>query len=104
MWAVSCTTSSSMSERNPMTPVKVSDLIPGDVVVKVGIDLQGLFVAQTRHPLWTELQLVIWCLSDDAWSFDALRPDQHVGEALPSTHAERQERLREVLVGKWVHE
>jgi hypothetical protein len=43
---------------------------------------------------------VVWRLDDGTVSLDALRPDQHVGDALASSDsAARQARLRDALSG-----
>ncbi len=52
--------------------MKVIDLVPGSI-------FDGhTFVAQTVHPLWPNLQLVIWRLRDGTWSHDALSPGQEI--------------------------
>ncbi len=75
----------------------VHELRPGDLV-----DLtlrSATFVAQTAHPLYPGLQLVVWRLDDGSWSHDALSPQQYVGEARATTLAEAHERLRAALLG-----
>lgn len=76
----------------------VIHLVPGNVVR----DPQGAehtYVAQTPHPLYRSLQLVIWPLADGTWSFDALSPMRDVGQVLPFTPATLTERLRAALLG-----
>lgn len=80
----------------------VMDLQPGDLVNHG--PHSATFVAQTRHPIWPHLQLVIWRVPESLglpgnWSHDALDPRQVVGTAKLSTPAERAERLREALLG-----
>lgn len=75
----------------------VADLIAGDVV-RLGDD-SATFVARTRHPLWPNLELVVWRMADGSWSHDALHIGQHVGEAQPSDTFARIAELRRVLLG-----
>jgi hypothetical protein len=77
--------------------VRVSDLLPGDRVTQ-GAD-SAVFVAQTEHPLWPDLRLVVWRLANGMWSHDALSPAQDVGEMTPSTADERKGRLQSALLG-----
>lgn len=51
----------------------VGELTPGDVVDG------AIFIARTTHPIWPNLQLVVWRMSDRSISLDALRSNQHVG-------------------------
>lgn len=76
---------------------RVIDLLPGDIVTTDSTS--ATYIAQTRHPLWNHLQLVIWRMADGSWSHDALSPAQDVGEALPSSPYEREQQLRKVLLG-----
>lgn len=81
--------------------VRVEDLKPGMLVRQAG--REAVFIAQSQHPLWPTLQLVIWRLLDDGlpgeWSFDALRAIQEVGEADPEeSDAQRRSRLHRVLL------
>jgi hypothetical protein len=80
----------------------VDQLLPGDLVTK---DFESaIYVAQTRHPLWLNLQLVIWRMEDGNWSHDALFAAQDVGEAAASTAEERTQRLRQALLaGRETH-
>lgn len=52
--------------------------MPGDVVVLSG--MRGTHIVHTQHPIWPQLELVIWRLDDGSISFDALDPRQDVGE------------------------
>ena len=86
---------------------RVSDLIPGDVFDAsrpgpglTAVPATAVYVAQSRHPLWPKLQLVIWRMSDDAWSFDALSPIQDVGQPLTSDPFDRINNLRAALLGQ----
>jgi hypothetical protein len=83
---------------------QVNDLIPGDVVTLPGADgpVSAIFVADTDHPLYRGLRLVVWRMLDDgqpaSWSHDALGLAQHVGEVTPVLlPSERMQRLREAL-------
>lgn len=78
--------------------ILVRDLQPGDVVVHGGES--ATFVAQTEHPIWPHLRLVIWRLRDGSWSHDALASGQEIGVALPATAAERRTSLRAALLGE----
>lgn len=75
----------------------VNDLQPGDMVTLGG--MSAVFIARTDHPLWPVLQLVVWRLDDGTASFDALSPDQEVGELAPATRAERYDRLVDAVRG-----
>lgn len=79
----------------------VHELIPGCKITLPGPDgdLSATFVAQTRHPIWPNLCLVIWRLADGSWSHDALDPRQQVGEMLPSDVFSRMANLRAALLG-----
>lgn len=83
--------------------VHVIDLLPGDLVTMPGARKPATFVASTAHPLWPHLHLVVWRLPAGHpagdWSHDALDPRQVVGTRVPSTHGERQARLRHALLG-----
>jgi hypothetical protein len=75
----------------------VRELLSGNKVVSGG--MSGVFIVSCPHPVWNDLDLVVWILEDGTVSLDALRPDQDVGTVVPNTPAERAARLREVLVG-----
>ena len=75
----------------------VMQLVPGDLVTS-GPE-SALFVTRTIHADHPHLMLVVWQLSDGTWSFDALHPDQQVGQVTPSTIRERTDRLRTALTG-----
>lgn len=76
--------------------MKIYNLTPGDRVT-IGT-ITATFIAQTQHPLWTNLQLVTWWLpEEERWSHDALAINQDVGEVTPSTPEDRKRRLREAL-------
>lgn len=91
-----------MADVLAQTGVRVVDLTPGDLVNLGGHS--ATFVADTQHPIWPHLRLVIWH-TDPAlelpgnWSHDALDFRQVVGTVKPATHAERAERLRGALLG-----
>lgn len=55
--------------------MKVCNLIPGAIFEK-GMCL-GLL---SYHPVWPHLSLVIWIMEDNRVIFDALSPDQELGE------------------------
>lgn len=80
---------------------RVYDLQPGDLVTVPGSDLSGTFIAQTPHPSYPGgLSLVIWKMSDGTFSFDALLPNQEIGEIKPATGQERGMRLMMALKNK----
>ena len=79
----------------------VVELLPGQIVDgPAGNPVESAtFVAQTEHPIWPHLRLVVWKLHrNDSWSHDALDPRQDVGTARPSTEAERHAALRRALL------
>ncbi len=76
----------------------VSALTPGDLVTNG--PMSAVFICRTVHPDYPTLMLVAWRLTripGDCWSFDALRPDQEIGQITPSTIRERTDRLRVAL-------
>lgn len=73
----------------------VMDLLPGDEVTLAG--QKAVFVAETGHPLYFGLRLVVWRLDSGEWSHDALSPRQDVGAVTPSSADERTARLRAAL-------
>lgn len=84
----------------------VLELQPGDLVTLPSPNgyVSSTFVAQTAHPIWPHLRLVIWRTDPKLglpgdWSHDALDPHQVVGTVTPATSAERAERLRAALLG-----
>lgn len=81
----------------------VAELIPGQIVDgPAGTELESAtFVAQTEHPIWPSLRLVVWRLHrDDSWSHDALDARQDVGTARASSAEERHVNLRLALLGR----
>lgn len=78
---------------------QVRELLPGDVVFLPGAEVSGVFITRTPHYRYPGLELVVWRLSDGQFSFDALRPDQHVGNVQPQTAEERARRLEIALEG-----
>lgn len=79
----------------------VAELLPGQIVDgPAGNPVEAAtFVAQTEHPIWPQLRLVVWKLHrDDSWSHDALDPQQDVGQARPSTAIGRLYNLRRALL------
>ncbi|HVL49905.1 MAG TPA: hypothetical protein VM754_00185 [Actinomycetota bacterium] len=78
--------------------MKVRQLIPGDVILDPTGGPSATFVAQTRHPLWTHLQLVVWRKGPD-WYLDALDAHQDVGDPEPMDLVSRLEALRFALLG-----
>ena len=75
----------------------VAELVPGDLVTLC--QDSAVFIGRGEHPVWPRLMLVIWRLGD-GWSLDALSARQEVGDVTPSTHDERQQRLRAALLGE----
>lgn len=84
------------------TGIRVESLRPGDLVNQGHI--KATFVAQTEHPLWPHLRLVIWRVPESLglpgnWSHDALDARQVVGTVVPTQPHERVKRLRAALLG-----
>lgn len=75
----------------------VAALTSGDEVALAG-GHSAVFVAQTQHPLWPHLRLVVWRLPDGTWSHDALSALQDVGDVSPATQQARVARLRSALI------
>ena len=75
--------------------VAVAQLLPGDEIHQLG--MSAVYIAQTAHPLYPGLQLVIWRMSDGTWSHDALSAAQVVGMAADRSYDARHGRLREAL-------
>lgn len=72
--------------------VTVRQLVAGDKV-NLGED-SAIFIVQAPHAKYPGLQLVVWRLLDRSgkpasYSFDALLPDQEIGELVPATEIER---------------
>lgn len=57
--------------------VRVQDLMGGDVV-KGGVR-EATFIGSSQHPGYPGLALVVWRMSDGAFSYDALSWEQVVG-------------------------
>lgn len=74
---------------------RVIDLVGGDLVRQAG--MEATYVAQSPHPLYKGLQLVVWRMPDGTWSHDALSPIQEVGTVVDSTPHTRIIRLREAF-------
>lgn len=86
----------------------VRELVPGDLVIlpaaSPALPDRAVYIAQTAHPLYRGLQLVIWRMPDGGLSLDALSPAQYVGEAQTGPlgvpgDGEREQRLRQALHG-----
>lgn len=75
----------------------VDQLLPGDVVTNAGTS--ATYIAQTDHPIWPRLRLVVWRMADGSWSHDALDPHQDVGTVARTTPEERMRALRGALLG-----
>lgn len=75
----------------------VAELLPGQIVDGPDGAFWATFVAQTEHPLWPHLRLVVWRVAD-SWSHDALDARQYVGTARASTEDERRTNLRRALL------
>jgi hypothetical protein len=76
--------------------VKVMDLQPGDLVTNPFIG-QFMFVCKGVHPIWSNLQAVVWCSNQGELSIDALRADQVIAGGVTNrneTPAERGRRFR----------
>ena len=78
---------------------RVRELIPGDLVyLHSPPGRSAVFIAETAHPLYPGLRLVVWKLGDGTWSHDALHLNQEVGEVRTTSDAERQRWLRQSLL------
>jgi hypothetical protein len=75
--------------------VRVGSLWPGDVIEMLG--RRACFIAQTDHPLWPHLRLVVWRMDDGSWSHDALSVWQDVGRAVV-LDVQRPEILRSAML------
>lgn len=78
--------------------MRVIDLTPGIRILEPHNAISHTFVAQTSHPLYPGLQLVIWRMENREWSHDALSPLQDVGDPDPG-HADFQMNLRHAFHG-----
>ncbi len=77
-------------------PVRVYELAPGDVVEHAGE--RACHITHVPHPIFPNLQLVIWMLErDGSHSFDALNAAQEVGQLVAQTTDERTVSLRLAL-------
>jgi hypothetical protein len=79
----------------------VAELAAGDLVTSCG--MSAVFITRSVHPDYPTLMLVAWRLGETlggGWSFDALRPDQDVGQVVPSSIRDRTDRLRAALAGE----
>ncbi len=74
----------------------IRELTPGDLVLLAGH--AATFIAETAHPLYPGLRLVVWRLGTMEWSHDALALDQEVGAVVAASGNDRQQRLREALL------
>lgn len=80
---------------------RIMDLQPGDVFRMPDLGLgdgqkEGIFVGRLDHPLYGNLQLVLWRMADGTWHHDALSAFQeldHMGEVLEVTPKERRENV-----------
>jgi hypothetical protein len=79
---------------------QVSELTPGDLVTLPSHTgpRSAVYVTQAQHPIWPNLQLVIWRLHDGSWSLDALDTNQDVGPVTLSTWQDLAARLRQALL------
>lgn len=75
----------------------VSELVAGDRIEVAGTD--AIFIAQTQHPIWPSLRLVIWRLRSGELSLDALDPRQYVGDVVPVPGG-RAEAIRFAVLGR----
>lgn len=57
------------------------------------------YISQTRHPIWPNLQLVIWRMPDGSLCLDALSPAQDVGTVVPASAEDRARALEAALLG-----
>lgn len=70
--------------------VRVMDLMSGDVCYSPILG-KHLFVARSQHPIWPQLQAVVWCSPRGELSIDALNPRQE----LPTPVINREETLEQ---------
>jgi len=73
--------------------VLVVDLKPGDLVHSPFIG-EFLFVCRGIHPIWPNLQAVVWCTPKGELSIDALRGDQEISGGVINRNETQQERAR----------
>lgn len=78
--------------------VRVRDLVPGDIVRLPMDDLSAVFLTQCPHPIWDNVQLVIWRMGNPSvgrgnWSHDALSLDQVVGNTDSTSELRRHKAL-----------
>lgn len=85
---------------------RVCELMPGDKITLVGIG-SAIYVTQMEHPHYSGLQMVVWAgvPPDGGFSFDALHPEQEVGEiGTRDSSDKRAVRLRRALMGERIYE
>lgn len=63
-----------METRTTGNRVSVLQLSPGDLIYLHGI--YRVFVCRGQHPIWPELQVVVWCSPEGELEADALSPHQ----------------------------
>lgn len=76
----------------------IPELQPGDEVTNA-LSSATLIAVVAHHPVYPRLAMVVWWLPRPAsrYSFDAMHPQQDVGNLMPSTDEDRDRRLREAL-------
>lgn len=77
--------------------VQVMDLRSGDVAYHPLVG-QNMFIARSQHPIWPELQAVVWCSPKGELQIDALSPRQVLPTPIinrEETQKERGQRFRE---------
>jgi hypothetical protein len=76
--------------------MRVRELLPG-MVHKLG-DRTGTVICVTSHPIWSKFFLIVWKLSDDTMSFDALLPQQELpSEWIGQTPTQMQEAWKQAI-------
>jgi hypothetical protein len=75
----------------------VRELKGGDLVTRPGRK-PAVFVTACPHPQFHRLVLVIWRLHNGRAHFDALHPDDEVGDVQPIEPAARDKRLTDALI------
>lgn len=79
--------------------LRVRELLPGDTyTTELPGEPRACFIAQTDHPVFPGLRLVIWRMTGGRWSHDALHAEQSI---YMGTLVERggRDRARDALFG-----
>lgn len=74
--------------------MRVVQLLPGQIFDG------NTYVGQFPHPLYPQLQCVVWRKRDGGWSHDALSPAQEIGEPDQIRSLDLRGNLQKVLLGE----